>query len=237
MASIIFLNKCASTNEAIIQYLPDQNKDFLSVYTFNQTKGKGQYGNSWQSGENLNLAFSIAIPANLIKIHDHLFNFHTALVLSNFVDILTNTPVRVKWPNDLIIKNKKVAGMLMEKKMVGNISYFILGIGLNVLQENFENLPKAGSLWTQTRQKFDLTELTRSLNEFLVQNLIIENGENILNKFTSLLFRKDEISVFQTGGSRQNGIIKEVDEDGFLWVELEKDGLKRFYHKEIELLY
>ena len=51
------------------------------------------------------------------------------------------------------------------------------------------------------------------------------------------LFRKDIISVFEINKMRQNGIIKNADEKGFLWVDLEKDGLKKFYHKEIELLY
>ena len=45
------------------------------------------------------------------------------------------------------------------------------------------------------------------------------------------------VSVFETGGVRQNGIIKKVDEEGFLWVELENEGLQKFYNKEIDLLY
>jgi len=58
-----------------------------------------------------------------------------------------------------------------------------------------------------------------------------------MDQFNENLFRKDEISVFEINGERQNGIIKYADEKGELWVDLENDGLKPFYHKEIKLLY
>ena len=117
-------------------------------------------------------------------------------------------------------------------------SYFIIGIGLNVLQENFENLPKAGSLLTQTGIQFNLEDLTNQLHEFILNHISEEiTDENLLAKLNVNLFRKDLISVFESNRIRQNGIIKNVDEEGFLWVELENEGLKRFFHKEIELLY
>jgi BirA family transcriptional regulator, biotin operon repressor / biotin---[acetyl-CoA-carboxylase] ligase len=61
--------------------------------------------------------------------------------------------------------------------------------------------------------------------------------QEILNLFNKNLFRKDEISVFEKDGKRQNGIIRKADEKGELWIELEDDGLQSFYHKEIRLLY
>ena len=238
MASIIYVNECASTNEEILHFLPSENNQLLSVYTFNQKKGKGQYGNSWQSSENLNLAFSIAVPSSLIKIQDHLFNFHTALLVADFLANMTKSKIEVKWPNDLIIKNKKISGLLIEKKNVGAFSYFIVGIGLNVLQENFKGLKKAGSILTQTLLKFNLNELAISLHEFLLQNLTNDiSAKDLLINLNDHLFKKDQISVFEIKSLRQNGIIKEVDENGFLWVELENEGLRKFYHKEIELLY
>ncbi|MBF8457827.1 biotin--[acetyl-CoA-carboxylase] ligase [Kaistella sp. G5-32] len=238
MASIIYLNECGSTNDEILHFLPAEPNELLSVYTFKQTKGKGQYGNSWQSSENLNLAFTIAVPSSLIKLQDHLFNFYTALTLADFLAIMTKSVVEIKWPNDLIIKNKKIAGLLIEKKNIGGIPYFIIGIGLNVLQEKFENLTRAGSLLTQTGLKFNLNEFTEALNEYFLIHLMKEVSEHeVLTGLNGQLFRKDQISVFDIEGLRQNGIIKEVDKDGFLWIELENKGLQKFYHKEIELLY
>lgn len=238
MASLIYLDKCTSTNDEIINFLGLNEVDTVSLYTFNQTKGKGQYGNSWQTEENVNIAFSIALPANLIKIQNNLLNFHTALLLANYLAIMTKTPVEVKWPNDLIIRNKKICGILIENKKINGTSYFIIGIGLNVLQEKFEKLTKAGSLRTQTSLRFDLKDLAAGLHQFLTENICLEiSAENLLMNLNLNLFRKDQISVFDIKGIRQNGIIKCINTEGFLCVDLEKDGLQQFYHKEIELLY
>ena len=238
MASVLYLKECASTNDEIESFLLYGQSETQAICTFNQTKGKGQYGNAWESPENLNVAYSLAIPSEKIKVRGNLLNFHTAIILRDFFANLTKTEAAIKWPNDLIIKSKKVSGILIEKKTMDQKPYFIIGIGLNVLQENFENLPKAGSLLTQTGIQFNLEDLTNQLHEFILNHISEEiTDENLLAKLNENLFRKDLISVFEIKGLRQNGIIQNVDENGFLWVDLENEGLKRFFHKEIELLY
>ena len=237
MPAPIFLAQCESTNEEILKFLNDSREVIQAVYTFNQTKGKGQYGNSWECAEDLNLAFTLALPAHL-ETRDHLFNFRTAMLLADFLAIMTKNAVEIKWPNDIIIKNKKIAGILTEKKTVLGVTYFIIGIGLNILQENFGHLPKAGSILTQTGLKLNPTDIAESLFAYLTEHLRHEiSAELIFENINRQLFRKEMVSVFETGGVRQNGIIKKVDEEGFLWVELENEGLQKFYNKEIDLLY
>ena len=238
MQALIFLKECDSTNEEILHFLNSGTRDFQGVYTFNQTKGKGQYGNSWECVENLNLAFTLALPAQHTETHSHLFNFRTALLLADFLAKMTKSTVEIKWPNDIIIKNKKVSGILTEKKMISGIPYFIIGIGLNILQENFDHLPKAGSILTQTAIKLSPDDVANSLFEYLTAHLRNPiSSEDLFESVNQKLFRKNIISVFECNGVRQNGIIKNVDEEGFLWVDLENQGLQKFYHKEIELLY
>ena len=65
----------------------------------------------------------------------------------------------------------------------------------------------------------------------------MDSENKILTEYNHELFRKDEISVFQKNDLRQNGIIKNADKNGFLWIDLENEGLQKFFHKEIELLY
>ena len=238
MMRLFYLKECSSTHDVIENFLSHDTLDLQAVYTFNQTKGKGQYGNSWESGHNLSLAYSVAVPDELVKLPNHLFNFHTAEVLADFLAILTNQTPEIKWPNDIIINKKKVSGILIEKKMIDRRSYFLIGIGLNILEEKFEHLHKAGSLLTQTGIRFDLEKVTEAFHQYLVDNLMQPVSEiSVLEKLNDRLFRKDLISVFEIGHVRQNGIIKNVDADGYLWVDLEKDGLQRFFHKEITLLY
>ena len=236
MNSLIYFNNCASTQDELIDFLNQHylSEDFLAVYTFNQTKGRGQYGNSWENLPEENLAYSFALKTKNINISDTCFNFYTAILVRDFIANLTKTEVKIKWPNDLILKNKKICGMLFEK----NKNYFVVGIGINILQENFKNLPKAGSVLSQTGLSFELKGFTESLHQYLFEHLVQkEIPNNILELYHLHLYRKNEVSVFEKNEVRQNGIIKNVDETGHIWIDLEKEGLQKFFHKEIELLY
>ena len=236
MNSLIYFNNCASTQDELIDFLNQHylSEDFLAVYTFNQTKGRGQYGNSWENLPEENLAYSFALKTKNINVSDTCFNFYTAILVRDFIANLTKTEVKIKWPNDLILKNKKICGMLFEKKK----NYFVVGIGINILQENFKNLPKAGSILSQTGLSFELKAFTESLHQYLFEHLVQkEIPNNILELYHLHLYRKNEVSVFEKNEVRQNGIIKNVDENGYIWIDLENEGLKKFFHKEIELLY
>lgn len=236
MNSLIYFNNCASTQDELIDFLNQHylSEDFLAVYTFNQTKGRGQYGNSWENLPEENLAYSFALKTKNINISDTCFNFYTAILVRDFIANLTKTEVKIKWPNDLILKNKKICGMLFEKDK----NYFVVGIGINILQENFKNLPKAGSILSQTGLSFELKAFTESLHQYLFEHLVQkEIPNNILELYHLHLYRKNEVSVFEKNEVRQNGIIQNVDENGYIWIDLENEGLQKFFHKEIELLY
>ncbi len=238
MNSLFYRSQCASTQDEIFHYFSAKNPVPTAVYTFNQTKGKGQYGNSWESGAGLNLAYSLAVPVDRATLPAHLFNFRTAQLLAEFVANLTLAPAAIKWPNDLIIKDKKVSGLLIERRTLDAVPCYIVGIGLNVLQTNFDNLPKAASLFTQTGLKPDLKSLTGDLHNWLSENLLQPvPAEEVLRHINASLYRKDVISVFEIKNIRQNGIIRSVEADGRLCVELEEDGLSHFSHKELEMLY
>ena len=236
MNSLIYFNNCASTQDELIDFLNQHylSEDFLAVYTFNQTKGRGQYGNSWENLPEENLAYSFALKTKNINVSDTCFNFYTAILVRDFIANLTKTEVKIKWPNDLILKNKKICGMLFEK----NKNYFVVGIGINILQENFKNLPKAGSVLSQTGLSFELKGFTESFHQYLFEHLVQkEIPNNILELYHLHLYRKNEVSVFEKNEVRQNGIIQNVDENGYIWIDLENEGLQKFFHKEIELLY
>ena len=236
MNSLIYFNNCASTQDELIDFLNQHylSEDFLAVYTFNQTKGRGQYGNSWENLPEENLAYSFALKTKNINVSDTCFNFYTAILVRDFIANLTKTEVKIKWPNDLILKNKKICGMLFEKKK----NYFVVGIGINILQENFKNLPKAGSVLSQTGLSFELKTFAESLHQYLFEHLVQkEIPNNILELYQLHLYRKNEVSVFEKNEVRQNGIIQNVDENGYIWIDLENEGLQKFFHKEIELLY
>ncbi|GEN66544.1 biotin--[acetyl-CoA-carboxylase] ligase [Chryseobacterium rhizosphaerae] len=237
MSQLFYLKECSSTNDEISKFLLYENSDFIGLHTFNQTKGRGQYGNVWTQTAGKNLAYTLAVKSQNILCSDFIFNYYTAIIIRNFLAKLADHDVKIKWPNDIILKGKKIVGILIEKKKINQNNYFIIGAGINILQEKFDEISNAGSLLTQTGQLFDLEDAAANLHEYVSERLKnIPPDQEILDTFNKHLFRKDEISVFEIEKERQNGIIRNADEKGELWIELE-NGLRSFYHKEVKLLY
>ncbi|SMO51982.1 BirA family transcriptional regulator, biotin operon repressor / biotin-[acetyl-CoA-carboxylase] ligase [Chryseobacterium rhizoplanae] len=237
MSQLFYLKECSSTNDEISKFLLYENSDFIGLHTFNQTKGRGQYGNVWTQTAGKNLAYTLAVNTQNILCSDFIFNYYTAMVIRDFLAKLSESEVKIKWPNDIILKGKKIVGILIEKKKINQNNYFIIGAGINILQDKFDEISNAGSLLTQTGIPFDLEEVSLNLHEYVSEKLKnIPSDQEILDGFNANLFRKDQISVFEIEKQRQNGIIRNADEKGELWIELE-DGMRSFYHKEVKLLY
>lgn len=238
MKNLIHLSRCLSTNDEVECFADGFYPEGFAVYTLNQTNGRGQYGNSWISPPDETLALSFCTPKAAVSIAPILFNFHTANVVREFIATLTDSDAKIKWPNDLILNGKKIAGILVESRRIGKAEFLIIGIGLNILQKNFDNLPKAGSILTQTNLIFEPKNVAERLFRHLQSYLSSpEDPKKVLIKFNQHLFKRNEVAVFQINGNRQNGIIKSVGDDGLLQVELEDDGLQKFFHKEIAMLY
>ena len=236
MSHFIHIEECFSTNDEILALLDED--ETAAVFTFNQTKGRGQYGNEWRVIPNQNLAYSIGIKTSEIKISATSLNYYTAIMVRDFLANLTKADAKIKWPNDIILNGKKVCGILLEKKKVNHQEYYIIGIGINVLQEDFSHIPKAGSVLTSTGLCFDLKEFANQFHQSVISKLKnLPSEAEILDDYNQNLFRKEEISVFEKNDVRQNGIIKNADNDGFLWIDLENEGLQKFFHKEVTLLY
>lgn len=237
MGPLIYRNQTPSTSDSVLECL-DGHAEGAALYTFHQTRGRGQYGNVWETDPGQNLAFSLALPENQVKISGSLFNFHTALLVRDFLANLTENNVLVKWPNDLIIHRKKVCGILLEKVPYKGNPYYIVGIGLNVQQQNFGTIAKAGSLLTQTGKYFDLHDIATRLHKLLSSQFDADVHEDrILDGYNRSLFGRGCVSVFIKNGIRQNGIIRNADREGYVWIDLEQEGLQRFFHKEITMLY
>ncbi len=237
MDDLFYVNECSSTNDEISGILLYNTSDFTALYTFCQTSGRGQYGNQWVSSSEKNLAYTLAVKKSAFHHSDFLFNYYTAICVQTYIASLTGKQVQIKWPNDIILNKKKIAGILIEKKNISQTAYFITGIGINILQENFDKISNAGSILTQTGQKFNLKNFVENFHTYFIEKLKnIPSEDEIMIHLNNHLFRKDQISVFEIGESKQNGIIRSAEKNGKICIELET-GMQAFYLKEIKLLY
>ncbi|MDR1876105.1 MAG: biotin--[acetyl-CoA-carboxylase] ligase [Flavobacteriaceae bacterium] len=228
-----YFDKISSTNDFIRENLNDfKDNNFSGVYTFNQTRGKGPKGYVWVSEPEKNIALTFCLTDKSLPVNN--LSFWVAITVCEFIRKVTDTEALVKWPNDILIHKKKVCGILIEK--IGNI--FAVGIGINVLQENFETLPKASSLVSLAPKKYVLKDLASNLITHFKENFnLINDTAFLLEKYNSYLFGKDRVLTFKVDDSQINGIIRKVDTDGLLQIEFENIGIKKFRIKEIEFLY
>jgi BirA family biotin operon repressor/biotin-[acetyl-CoA-carboxylase] ligase len=147
----------------------------------------------------------------------------------------------IKWPNDIMSYSKKIGGILIENsiKSDGTINS-IVGLGLNVNQLNFDNLPKASSLSLICNRTFDKDEILLMIIENLEQNIELWffNSDYFWMIFSNKLFKKGIPMAFEDQ-NKQNfmGIIQGVSPIGKLEVLLEDDAVSAFDIREIQMLY
>lgn len=242
--NIIKLNATASTNTFLKELAIGTNLENLTVVTTqNQFQGKGQRGNGWQSEEGKNLTFSVFVK-DFVSRHDDLFllNIVVPLCVLKALKKIDIPDVKIKWPNDILSGNKKIVGILVENFFKGNGDvYSIIGIGLNVNQEKFKNLPQASSLKKITGQEFiveDILEaILKEMTVFFSDDFSVDE-EEIWNEYHEALFRKGIPTVFETPNQGKfMGIIMEVNREGKLCVQLEDDSIQIFDLKEVKMYY
>ncbi|MBX2829491.1 MAG: biotin--[acetyl-CoA-carboxylase] ligase [Flavobacteriaceae bacterium] len=240
--NIIKLNAIGSTND----YLKALSKkthlaDGTVVLTQDQTKGRGQMGSQWVYEVGKSLAFSVFKRfVNGIRI-DHQF-WITAAVSLQVIKCLEQFGIpqlSVKWPNDIMTGDKKLCGILVENQVQGSlVKGTVVGIGLNVNNDTFENLPKATSMKIASGTHFDIDEVFETLAAQILLGLhqFASEANQVNELYEEHLYRKDQISVFSAQGKLFNGMIIGVSKEGQLLVETEDEKLEKFRLKEIRLL-
>lgn len=215
----------------------------LCVIAKHQTHGKGQLGASWQSEEGKNLTFSLVFQYLKLDIN-HQFKL-SALVSLNLVKALQSLglfKIKLKWPNDIISNKHKIAGILIENIVQhSSINTSIVGIGLNVNQTHFPELPQASSMKNITGIHYNLEEVLHAIlfeMEKIPIQLFSRNMEEILEKYHAYLFRNQKPSMFKfPDGNLQPGIIKGIRPNGNVCIVFEDEVEKDFEAKQIKLIY
>jgi BirA family biotin operon repressor/biotin-[acetyl-CoA-carboxylase] ligase len=218
-------------------------EDYTVVVAKQQTKGRGQMGTFWDSETSKNLTFSVFKDISEIFIeHPFYISIATSLAILKSLQSFNAPKLSVKWPNDILSEDKKICGILIENVIKQNNLYAsIIGIGLNVNQTGFDNLPKASSLKSITGKVFNLDEILNAILSNLKDYFLeLEKGnlKSLKEEYETHLFRKNKPSTFKNAeGSVFSGFIKAISVSGNLQVLLEDDIIKEYDLKDISLLY
>ena len=203
---IIKLAEVDSTNRFLMDFiLKERPEEGTVVVTDYQTTGKGLDKNTWESMPGQNLTMSFVIYPGFLPV-DNQFSLNKAVSLgvSDFVRNAIDIPgeLKIKWPNDIYSDHRKLAGILIQNGIVGNFFDFsVVGIGININQENFGQYPVSPASFKMITGKDYL--LDRLLGELLdclnVRLSQLKAGSvDILDKdYLSCLYRYNEIHDFR----------------------------------------
>jgi BirA family transcriptional regulator, biotin operon repressor / biotin---[acetyl-CoA-carboxylase] ligase len=194
-----------------------------------QTAGRGQRGRTWFSSSGLDLTASVVlVPQGMklsaqfdlaklvaVAVHD--------VVSGSFVDAGRDpAPVRIKWPNDVLVDRRKIAGILIKNEVVGTlVQSCVVGIGLNVNSTDLDIDINATSLLLETGREEKVREVLERICERLDVRWteFLQGGRSIAEVYSGLLWARGRFSEFTLDGAPFTGRPLDVDDDGRLIVE------------------
>ena len=210
-----YLERIDSTNNYAKEHIEELD-DFECVFTMNQFKGKGRTGHTWESEPFKNIAFSLVIKDDEIIKKFNQISILSSLVVANYLELLGIENVKIKWPNDIYVNDKKICGILLE----GNLpKYMIVGIGINVNQEFFGEL-EATSIKNELNIEIDpklvAVDIVDSL-KYRIGELKEDLGE-LVEEYCQKDYLLNRTISFIKDGKCLEGIAKGIDFDGSLKV-------------------
>jgi len=242
-SKIILLGETDSTNNYATRLLKKETvAEGTVILTKRQTSGKGYGRNSWDSEENKNLTFSIILyPGFLHASRQFLLSQAVSLGITGYLSEKTGA-VSVKWPNDILIGNRKVAGILIENVISGSTLHSsVIGVGLNVNQRDFPAyLQRATSLCLVTGKTYDLDEALQEIVAGIslwYNELKSGRQEKVRNCYLAEMFRKDELTDFRTHDRLFSARIRGIDEFGQLMLEELSGKISVWPFKSVEMVY
>jgi len=262
LEKLYYAPRIESTQTQLIQFFQKGiASDQYGIYSFNQTNGKGQGNNIWEMHPEEGLAISLGfkIDSKHEPIDWVTINKHISTLICTFIQRHCEEPVYIKWPNDLICQDKKLAGILMQvlpfqeiPELISNHNQnkthdklFIVGIGININPSTSEN-PNISQRQNSLNQinSFELTDLHhfgQSLAEFVFERAlnVPQETEKIHHFFNQCLWRLHEnvnVQISIPSPVIRQATLNGVDENGRAVLEIDGENLA-FQHGDARIIY
>ena len=218
---IKYFESTSSTNNEAKGYLVKDDSHGHVIVTKNQTNGRGRRDNQWFSVPNKSLTFSIIINQKKIK-NKKILSIISAIAIIKAIKKISNVNCSIKWPNDIILNNQKIGGILIEKKL----DYMIVGIGINVNEErsdlNMEIKNASTSLRINNNPLIKLeTLLAYILNE--LEKCCQEKNKYLINKWLSYCCHINKKIKFYENHNMISGIFKGINKNGQVIININNE--------------
>lgn len=226
--SIFCYESVGSTNDVAHRFARDGARSGTIILADFQTAGRGRNAKKWIAQKGENIAASVilrpTVPLERLTYLPLLAGLSVAQAIENTI----GGRAEIKWPNDILIRRKKVAGVLVETAaQAGMVDYVVVGIGLNINQAQFpDDLAEcATSLFLETGVAYDQPTIFVSLMGFLDANYArFQSGDDasILSMWRAHCDMFGKHITFYQGESKREGIVLDIDERGFLKIKIEQ---------------
>lgn len=236
------LKKVSSTNDYLANLCKQgKTEEFYTVIAEEQTEGKGQRGNSWESEPGKNLTFSTVLYPTTLEANRQFYL--SMLVAVSIIDVLTDYTegFSIKWPNDIYWNDKKIGGILIENELEGKyLNQSIIGIGLNINQNEFHSpAPNPVSLFHIIGKEIDRNEIFGKVIHAILSgyNSLEANfkgtSKALSNLYKTFLYRKNGFFPYKDKEGEFMAEIHGIGEDGLLHLKDETNIIRKYAFKEV----
>lgn len=221
MDRIHYVERTSSTMDIARDLARKGSPGFSVVVAGIQEKGRGRLKRVWQSPDG-GLYFTVVVRPDLPPMLSSRLNFAASLILARVIESVSNVEVRVKWPNDLLAEEKKIAGMLSEMEAEGDLVSFVnLGIGINVNNDPPSGVDNAASIRQLTGKPHSRIKiLSRFLDQF-EERLSTGSLDGIMSEWKQQSATIGRKVIVETTRGTSSGTAVDVDENGGLILETE----------------
>jgi BirA family transcriptional regulator, biotin operon repressor / biotin---[acetyl-CoA-carboxylase] ligase len=239
--NFIYCDEIESTNSELLAGKQQYKKTGTVLLAEKQLAGKGRKDRTWHSAKGLNLTFSILLTKDIItKLNINHINLAASLAVASAIENLHQLKTELKWPNDVLIDKKKVAGILTETSIRGSkIERVVIGIGINLNQISFYgefNFPPT-SLKIELKDDIDrenmLAEILNNFEELLLDLEL--KPKAILNEWRNKCQMIGDKITITENDKVKTGIFHDIDDDGFLLLK-RADSIEKIHFGDVSFV-
>lgn len=223
---IQFITNTQSTNKLLSKMVQNtltsggKIPPFFALSTDFQSEGRGMGSNTWFSDKGQNILVSIYFEPNLPAANQFVFNQYFSLFTLFFIQKRLPNAL-IKWPNDIYVDGKKIAGILIEHTVCGDrLQHTIAGIGININQDHFpDDIPHPTSLLLETGCEHDVNELLEEYWQNLYDHFSecdMSHEEILKKQYINNLYQFNEYHPYLIHDHRTEARITDLDEYGRL---------------------
>ena len=219
-SNLLYLKETSSTNDEVWNHIKDNNH--IIVVSEEQTKGRGRRSSTWHSLKEKSLTFSIGIKTD-ISISNQI-SFIIPLSICKAIKKLIQIEVGVKWPNDIMVDNKKIAGILIESKIYKSLQMYNIGVGINVnLNQHDLNNFDLSNITSTLIESNKIVSRERLLSEIIIyiEEYLLKSQDDIIKLWIENCMHINTHVHFHNDSKKVNGIFKSIDSEGNALIDVD----------------